>query len=246
MNKYYAVAKGRKIGIFNSWDEVKILVNGFPDAKYKSFQTFLEADKYIKDFQNLQNTILTGWQSKSESTSNTDKKEESTFYMTDIPTISVDKVKLHADDHRIATYTDGSCVDKIGGLGYVVLYKDTTIPFSGKVPIYPCTNQIAELYAIYATIYFLITSYKDDSIKNGIVIYTDSKYSIGCLTQWCYNWIRNGWINSKGESVANKELIQAILHISTGLRIDYIHVKGHNGNYYNEWADRLANSGRVQ
>lgn len=45
--KYYAVKKGRKVGVYTSWDECKSQVSGFSDAKYKSFDSKEEADKYI-------------------------------------------------------------------------------------------------------------------------------------------------------------------------------------------------------
>lgn len=35
--KYYAVKNGRKIGIFESWDDCKAQVDGFSGAEYKSF-----------------------------------------------------------------------------------------------------------------------------------------------------------------------------------------------------------------
>lgn len=35
--KYYAVKNGRKIGIFESWDECKLQVDGYSGAEYKSF-----------------------------------------------------------------------------------------------------------------------------------------------------------------------------------------------------------------
>lgn len=45
--KFYAVQKGRKTGIFNTWDECKEQVNGFKDAKFKSFRILEEAQKYL-------------------------------------------------------------------------------------------------------------------------------------------------------------------------------------------------------
>ena len=35
--KYYAVAVGKKPGIYTKWDECKAMVHGFPGAVYKSF-----------------------------------------------------------------------------------------------------------------------------------------------------------------------------------------------------------------
>ena len=45
--KYYAVRKGKSIGIFNTWDECKLQVNGFSGAEYKSFLSLEEANEYI-------------------------------------------------------------------------------------------------------------------------------------------------------------------------------------------------------
>jgi ribonuclease HI len=42
--KYYVVWKGRRSGIFTSWEQCSAQVTGFPDAEYKSF-TSLEAAK---------------------------------------------------------------------------------------------------------------------------------------------------------------------------------------------------------
>lgn len=47
MGKYYAVKKGRKTGIFNSWDECKESVNGYANAIYKSFSDLKEAKNYL-------------------------------------------------------------------------------------------------------------------------------------------------------------------------------------------------------
>lgn len=47
MGKYYVVKKGRKTGIFNSWDECKESVNGYANAIYKSFSDLKEAKDYL-------------------------------------------------------------------------------------------------------------------------------------------------------------------------------------------------------
>ncbi|MFE8696535.1 viroplasmin family protein [Cytobacillus sp. FJAT-53684] len=47
MAKFYAVKRGRKEGIYTSWNECKEQVNGFPNALYKSFPTYEEAESFI-------------------------------------------------------------------------------------------------------------------------------------------------------------------------------------------------------
>lgn len=46
--KYYAVARGKTPGIYFTWDDCKVQVDGFPGAKYKSFSTVVEAQEFIE------------------------------------------------------------------------------------------------------------------------------------------------------------------------------------------------------
>lgn len=50
--KYYAVKKGFKTGIFNSWNECKQVVNGYSGAIYKSFTSLQEAKEFLGDVDN--------------------------------------------------------------------------------------------------------------------------------------------------------------------------------------------------
>lgn len=45
--KVYAVRKGKKTGIFKTWDACKASVDGYPGAEYKSFLTEEEAEEYL-------------------------------------------------------------------------------------------------------------------------------------------------------------------------------------------------------
>ncbi len=47
--KYYVVKKGRKKGIFTSWDEIKVYIEGYQGAVYKSFKDYNEALNYLND-----------------------------------------------------------------------------------------------------------------------------------------------------------------------------------------------------
>lgn len=44
--KYYGVKRGKITGVFKSWDECKVSVDGFPGAEYKGFATLEEACEY--------------------------------------------------------------------------------------------------------------------------------------------------------------------------------------------------------
>ena len=45
--KVYAVRKGKTTGLFYSWNECEMAVNGYPGAEFKSFLTEEEAKKYL-------------------------------------------------------------------------------------------------------------------------------------------------------------------------------------------------------
>lgn len=56
---FYAVAKGKKIGIFSTWDEAQPLVNRFHGAKYKKFNSLAEARSFLgKGYENETVTYL--------------------------------------------------------------------------------------------------------------------------------------------------------------------------------------------
>lgn len=47
--KYYAVKDGKKKGIYDSWEECQEQVKGYKNAKFKSFKSKEEAEKYLSD-----------------------------------------------------------------------------------------------------------------------------------------------------------------------------------------------------
>ncbi len=49
MSFFYAVRKGRKPGIYRSWDDCKAQVMGYPAAVYKKFKTEVEALAFVRE-----------------------------------------------------------------------------------------------------------------------------------------------------------------------------------------------------
>lgn len=151
-----------------------------------------------------------------------------------IPTLSQD---IQSAECSAVAYTDGSCIDRKGGWAYVLLKDNNIYQKYGPVPYIDCTNNIAELYAIWKCL---------SETQGDLLIRSDSEYSINCVTQWIYTWLNNGWKTAKGHPVENKDLIESIYNLMQGRNIKFEHVYGHTGNQYNELADQLANKGRGQ
>jgi ribonuclease HI len=103
------------------------------------------------------------------------------------------------------------------------------------------TNQRAELTAIQRAL-DVAPRHRD------VTIYTDSKYAIDCVTNWYRNWVRNGWVNSKGKPVENKDLVMGVRENIEereilGKKTYFVWVKGHANNEGNIAADQLAVEG---
>ena len=47
--KYYAVKKGLKTGIFRTWEECRTSINGYSGAVFKSFKTEMEARSFLDE-----------------------------------------------------------------------------------------------------------------------------------------------------------------------------------------------------
>jgi ribonuclease HI len=106
------------------------------------------------------------------------------------------------------------------------------------------TNQRAELTAILRALEIAPT-------HREIHIYTDSNYSINCVTTWCKKWKTNNWLTSAKQPVMNKDLIEDILarireREGLGSATKFNWIKGHSNDPSNVAADRLAVSGAEQ
>lgn len=135
----------------------------------------------------------------------------------------------------LLVFTDGSTINNgkknaKGGIGvYIVetsLSYEKQSEYSYSERVEKPTNQKCELLAIKQAL--LILNEKFNSYKGNVMIYSDSMYSINCVTKWYKNWKNNGWKNSKNQDVKNKEIIQDILSLlETKRNIQFHHIRSH-------------------
>ncbi len=149
--------------------------------------------------------------------------------------------QINKNDKRfveLTIYCDGACKNNPGEAGSgIAVYNDNEKPilYYGNYVIQG-TNNIAELNALNKALQIA-----SDSNTDNITIYSDSKYSIECVTIWSYGWKSNGW-TKKGGEIKNLDLIQKIHNLYDNIKdkITIKHVKGHSGIEGNELADRMA------
>ena len=142
-------------------------------------------------------------------------------------------------DTNISIYSDGACSGNPGKAGSgVALYKNGAKPtlYYGNY-VENGTNNIAELNALYKAL--LLASEQNTDEK--VIILSDSKYSIDCISTWAYGWKAKGWTKKSGE-IKNLELIKNAHNLYEQIKNKIIikHVKGHSGIEGNELADRMA------
>jgi len=134
-------------------------------------------------------------------------------------------------------YTDGSCLKNPNGPGgwAAVIFdnmRNTRKEISGGEE--STTNNRMELTAALEA----MKSIKDIS---KITLYTDSQYLFNTFEKhWIDKWKRNGWKTMSGAGVLNKDLWVQLDELYNKHKVEFVWVKGHDGNPTNERCDELA------
>lgn len=135
---------------------------------------------------------------------------------------------------KVIIYTDGACSGNPGpgGWGAILMYKGIKKEISGGSK--DTTNNIMEVTAV-------IEALKCLKVESDVQVYSDSAYTVNAFNQkWIFGWIKKGWKTASGDPVKNKELWQELYSLTQKHKVEFIKVKGHAGNEYNNRCDELA------
>jgi len=137
---------------------------------------------------------------------------------------------------RVVAFTDGGCRGNpgVGAWAFVLVDVETkkALEAAGGEPL--TTNNRMEMGAAIAALQAV------KKLDTKVLIVTDSKYLIGCCTQWMAGWKRNGW-KRKGDPLKNLDLLQKLDELLTPRDVEFRWVAGHSGHVGNEHVDRLGN-----
>lgn len=221
--KFYVVWQGKQTGIFTDWDTCRRQVEGFAGAKYKSFKTRAEAEAA---FRNGPGSVPKAPKATPRRSSANAPK---TFSAAEVAEV----------DARTKIFSDGGCEPNPGKAGSgLAVYRDGEISELWFGLYNPRgTNNTAELNALHQALLLAERELESGSVA----IFSDSRYSIQCVTQWAYGWAKKGWKKQGGE-IKNLELIQEMFALYNKLkgRVQVLHVNGHVGVEGNELADRMS------
>lgn len=228
--KYYAVAegRGRLPFIYTNWNDCKEVVEKFKGAKYKSFPIIQEAIAYLADDVGLTSEELI------KKCSYLIKNVENFNAVTKKQNISNKKIDIkisNLDDRNIVKiYVDGSFNKEKNNYSYgLVAVLNDDIVFSsngvgkdkGAIAL---RNVSGEITGAMKAVEFA----KNNNYKN-IVIYYDYK--------GIEDWAVGNWKRNNDYTKAYHTFMQA--HMQS-IKIDFVKVKAHSGDKYNEIVDQLA------
>ena len=136
--------------------------------------------------------------------------------------------------NEVTIYTDGACSGNpgAGGWGAILISKTKQKEISGFEP--NTTNNQMELTAVIKALEML-------KFSCSVNLYSDSAYVVNAINQnWLENWKNNGWVGSDKKPVKNIELWQKLDNLLSKHSVEFIKVKGHADNEYNNRCDALA------
>lgn len=135
---------------------------------------------------------------------------------------------------KVEIYTDGACSGNpgVGGWGAVLIYNEHTKELSGYSDM--TTNNRMELFSI-------IQSLKSLKERCEVTVYSDSSYAVDAWNKgWVKKWELSDWKTADKAPVKNKDLwtdlmLQVEKHV-----VEFVKVKGHSDNFYNNRCDEMA------
>ncbi len=139
---------------------------------------------------------------------------------------------------HVVIYTDGACKGNPGPGGWgAILTSGGTVKelFGGELAT---TNNRMEMTAVIEALSALKRPCR-------VTLHVDSQYVLKGMTEWIKGWKARGWRTAAKEPVKNVDLWQKLdaLVTGSGHTIEWVWVRGHDGDPGNERADVLANKG---
>jgi len=139
----------------------------------------------------------------------------------------------------VEVYTDGACKGNpgVGGWGALLQRGGKTRELCGGEA--QTTNNRMEMTAVIRAL---------EAIEPGsrVRLHTDSQYVQQGIQSWIHSWKRRGWRTADKKPVKNEDLWRRLDELAAQHEVEWLWVRGHDGNPGNERADELANLGVAQ
>jgi ribonuclease HI len=134
------------------------------------------------------------------------------------------------DSSRLVVYTDGACSGNPGPGGWAWAAIGGAFRSGADKQT---TNQRMELLAALEAI---------RAHDGPLEVVSDSTYVVNCFKdRWWAGWLKRGWVNSKNQPVANRDLWEPLIELVRARgNVTFRWVKGHSTDPMNDFVDALA------
>jgi len=147
-------------------------------------------------------------------------------------------------------YIDGSCnnragceLSNIGGVGIVQVF-ELEVDCQSHGPYHGVTSARMEVMGLFLILRQITLQYQK------VIIYCDNQYVVKAQSEgWLKSWVfdyRNCGVERKNIDLWDNIYDNLQKFSRLGITIELKWLRGHNGNRYNELADKYADIGRKQ
>lgn len=211
--KFYAIAVGRRPGIYEKWPDAQAQVSGFAGARFKGFASRAEAEAWLADPKGGCGPVRPKAGQR----------------------LQPEAAECAARPGEVIVYTDGGARYNPGpgGYGVVELCDGRRLERSGGFRF--TTNNRMELMAC-------IVALRELSCRDRpVTLCSDSSYVVNGISKgWARSWRQNGWLKGDRQPAVNPDLWARLLDLTEELDVRFRWVRGHNGDPLNERCDELA------
>lgn len=215
--KYYAVRKGLTPGIYLTWADCQKNISGFPGAEYKGFDVIEEAAAFLEAGPEYRSGRKRG---AADVAGRNDSLGTELSTGQEFP---------GGQNPEAVAYVDGSYNVATGeyACGVVLFHKGHTEYFSRKFS----DSERATMRNVAGEIEgsMCAMNYCLEREIPSLAIY----YDYEGIEKWC----TGAWKANKEGTIAYRDFYRKASQL---VQIQFVKVKGHSGNKYNDLADKLA------
>ncbi|MBE6052050.1 MAG: RNase H [Clostridium sp.] len=230
-NTYYVVRRGRKVGLYKTWEECKEQIIGFSKAEYKKVKGKIPALKYLNPKLVVKKN--SGKSKAKEDKTLVKKKVSNVPDIRSTAKVSVSKTFIDPSSiknrYEFIAFVDGSYnrATKTYGSGVVVLGEEDSYDVYSKSGYdeWGQWNIVSEIEATKLA----INKAKEFKTKNVAIYHDLMNISLWASGEW------------KAKNRYTQEYVRFIEKESKEINIYFIKVKGHSDeSFYNDLADEVA------